>query len=92
MITVNSTSETPFNFPCDYSIKIFGKNCEKFQNTICAIVEHHTHKLNPNKITKKYSSKGKYVSFSIRIIANSKIQLDSINQDLKDCHLVSYVL
>jgi len=92
MITINPTPETPFNFPCDYPIKVFGKDCKTLQHTICAIVERHTGKLHPNQITKKRSSKGSYVSFTIRIIASSRVQLDAINQDLQGCHLVSYVL
>ncbi len=92
MTTTNPTSEALFNSPCDYPIKILGKDCEAFQHTICSIVEHHTDKLHPNQITKKHSSKGSYVSFTIRIIVSSRAQLDAINQDLQDCHLVSYVL
>ncbi|ABL02293.1 protein of unknown function DUF493 [Candidatus Ruthia magnifica str. Cm (Calyptogena magnifica)] len=92
MTTINLTSETLFNFPCDYHIKVLGKDCEALQRTIYSIVERYTDKLHPNQITKKHSSKGNYMSFSIHIIASSRIQLDAINQDLQDCHLVSYVL
>ncbi|QKQ24050.1 DUF493 domain-containing protein [Candidatus Ruthia endofausta] len=92
MITANPTPKALFNSPCDYPIKILGKDCEALQHTICSIVERHTDKLHPNQITKKYSSKGSYVSFTIRIIVSSRAQLDTINQDLQDCHLVSYVL
>ncbi len=92
MTTTNLTSETLFNFPCDYPIKVLGKDCEALQRTICSIIERHADKLNPNQITKKHSSKCSYVSFTIRIIASSRVQLDAINQDLQDCHLVSYVL
>ncbi len=92
MTATNPTSEALFNFPCDYPIKILGRDCEALQRTICSIIERHTDKLHPNQITKKHSSKGSYVSFNIRIIASSRVQLDAINQDLQNCHLVSYVL
>ena len=37
-------------------------------------------------------AKGKYVSITVRIIATSRKQLDSINTDLQKSPLVSYLL
>ena len=92
MSITNPTSEELFNFPCDYPVKVFGKSCESFHGTVCSIIECHTDKLHPRQISSKQSSKGGYVSLTIRIIATSRTQLDSINQDLQDCDLVAYVL
>jgi putative lipoic acid-binding regulatory protein len=55
-------------------------------------VERHTDKIHPDNVTKKQSSKGGYVSITLKIIATSRVQLDAINQDLQDCELVAYVL
>jgi hypothetical protein len=92
MNTSNLSSEEIFNFPCDYPVKVFGKEHEELHITICSIIEKHTDKLHPNQISIKRSSKGKYVSLTVRIIATSRTQLDSINQELQDCPLVAYVL
>ena len=89
---VTNTKEDIFNFPCDYSIKVFGENQPEFQKTVCNIVEARTGKLHANQTTIKYSSKGKYISLTVRIIATSRQQLDVINQDLQSCPLVSYLL
>ena len=89
---VTNTKEDIFNFPCDYSFKVFGENQPEFQKTVCNIVEAHTGKLYANQTTIKYSSKGKYISLTVRIIATSRQQLDVINQDLQSCPLVSYLL
>ena len=89
---VTNTKEDIFNFPCDYSIKVFGENQPEFQKTVCNIVEAHTGKLYANQTTIKYSSKDKYISLTVRIIATSRQQLDVINQDLQSCPLVSYLL
>jgi putative lipoic acid-binding regulatory protein len=48
--------------------------------------------LHANQLTIKNSSKGKYNSITIRIIATSRKQLDAINSDLQACPLVSYLL
>ena len=85
-------NEDVFKFPCDYPIKVFGLNQPDLINTISTIVESHVGKLHSNQISLKNSSKGKYVSVTIRIIATSRKQLDSINEDLQDCSLVSYLL
>jgi putative lipoic acid-binding regulatory protein len=89
---VTNTKEDIFNFPCEYPIKVFGVNQPDFEKTVCNIVETHIGKLHPNQTTIKYSSKGKYISLTVRIIATSRQQLDAINQDLQSCPLVSYLL
>ena len=89
---VTNTKEDIFNFPCEYPIKIFGENQPEFKKTVWSIVETHTGKLHANQTATKYSSKGKYISLTVRIIATSRQQLDSINKDLQSCPLVSYLL
>ena len=89
---VTNTKEDIFNFPCDYPIKVFGENQSEFQKTVCNIVEMHTGKLHTNQTTIKHSSKGKYISITVRIIATSRQQLNAINKDLQSCPLVSYLL
>ena len=89
---MTNIKEDIFNFPCDYPIKVFGENQPEFQKTVCKIVESHTGKLHTNQTAIKYSSKGKYISLTVRIIATSRQQLDAINQDLQSCPLVSYLL
>jgi hypothetical protein len=89
---VSMNNEDIFNFPCDYPIKIFGLSQPEFKKTVCKIIESHIGKLHTNQITIKNSSKGKYSSITIRIIATSRKQLDAINHDLQKCPLVSYLL
>ena len=89
---VTEMNEDIFKFPCDYPIKVFGLNQPDLIDTVSTIVEKYVGKLHSNQITLKNSSKGKYVSVTIRIIATSRKQLDSINEDLQNCPLVSYLL
>ena len=89
---VTNTKEDIFNFPCDYPIKVFGLNQPDFEKTVCNIVETHTGKLHANQTNIKHSSKGKYISITVRIIATSRQQLNAINKDLQSCPLVSYLL
>jgi putative lipoic acid-binding regulatory protein len=92
MNSTNPTSEELFNFPCKYSVKVFGKTCNELNPTTCKIIEKHAGELHPNQITNKQSSKGGYTSINFKIIATSRSQLDAMNQDLQNCPLVAYVL
>ena len=81
-----------FKFPCEYPIKVFGLNQPDLEKSVCSIIENYVGKLHENQISIKNSSKGKYVSITVRIIATSRKQLDSINTDLQKSPLVSYLL
>ncbi len=91
-MNTNITSEKLWNFPCDYSVKAFGKTCTELNTAVCDIVEQHTSKIHPDNIFTKQSSKGGYTSITLKIIVTSRKQIDCINQDLQDCKLVAYVL
>ena len=89
---VSESNDDIFKFPCEYPIKVFGLNQPDFEKSVCLIIENYVGKLHENQISIKNSSKGKYVSITVRIIATSRKQLDSINTDLQKSPLVSYLL
>lgn len=89
---MSESNDDIFKFPCEYPIKVFGLNQPDFEKSVCLIIENYVGKLHENQISIKNSSKGKYVSITIRIIATSRKQLDSINTDLQKSPLVSYLL
>ena len=89
---MSESNDDIFKFPCEYPIKVFGLNQPDFEKSVCSIIENYVGKLHENQISIKNSSKGKYVSITVRIIATSRKQLDSINTDLQKSPLVSYLL
>jgi len=89
---MSNPNEEIFNFPCDYPIKVFGKKTQDFKQTVCNIIEPHVGLLYDNQITEKISSKGAYISLTVRIIATSRAQLDDINEGLQKCPQVAYLL
>lgn len=86
------TADELFNFPCDYPIKVMGKDCEELSISMCEIIERHAGEIHPNQISSKKSTKGSYISYTVRIVATSRTQLDCINQELQDHPLVAYIL
>ncbi len=86
------TTEEIFNFPCDYPVKVMGKDCKELHSEICGIIESYAGKIHPNQISSKKSTKGNYISYTIRIVATSMTQLNSINKELQSHNLVAYIL
>lgn len=94
MIKSNSKiiSEDIFNFPCDYPVKVMGKDCHKLHTEMCTIIKRHAGEIHPSKITSRKSTKGNYIAYTVRIVATSVAQLNSINKELQEHPLVSYIL
>ena len=75
---------TLMEFPCRFSIKAFGKQDPAFEQTVFDLVRAHVPELTPDDLTQKASSRRRYVSVTVTIIAQSRAQLDAIYQDLTD--------
>ena len=86
------TAKAIFNFPCDYPIKVMGKDCKELHTEMCAIIERHADEIHPSQISSRKSSKGCYISYTVRITATSVVQLNAINKELQSHPLVSYIL
>lgn len=80
-------------FPCDFPIKVVGHNDGALHGHICAIACRHDTHFNPEvRLECRQSSAGKYQSFTLRLRATSKEQIDAVYQDLKACELVLWAL
>ncbi len=94
MIKPNSkpTPEEIFNFPCDYPVKVMGKDCHEFHTEMCAIIERYAGEIHSSQISSRKSTKGNYISYTVRIVATSVSQLNSINKELQGHPLIAYIL
>ena len=87
-----SVSDELFQFPCDFPIKVMGRDSESFRTLTLAIVERHAGSLAPDSISERASSKGRFLSLTYTIRAESRGQLDRIYQDLTDSGVVLVAL
>jgi hypothetical protein len=87
---MSHVKENILHFPCDYVIKIEGRNRREFEPKVCEIVAHHAGKLDAHQIVSKH--KGKMTSLTIRIVATSRAQIDAINKNLTSCPVVDFIL
>lgn len=68
-------------FPCEFSIKVFGKNNDGFQTCAVDIVKKHADDVSEERISQRVSKDENYRSLTITINAKSKAQIDAIYQD-----------
>lgn len=69
-------------FPCDFPLKIMGKDMPEFHHIVRALVERHSGPVADDAIQTAVSRNGRFVSITITVSATSKEQLDAIYRDL----------
>jgi hypothetical protein len=75
-------NESLLAFPCDFPIKMMGRDQPAFRKAAVALVEQHVGEISDNAIRTALSSKGNFLSITITITAKSQQQLDDIYRDL----------
>lgn len=75
-------TESLLQFPCKFSLKIFGIASDQFEIEVLSIVRKHVKDLTEDAIRNRRSKDGKYLAITVTITATSKEQLDALYQDL----------
>lgn len=76
------TDETLLEFPCDFPIKMMGRDTPEFRQIARALVEKHAGPIDDAAIYDALSRKGNFVSVTITVVARSQEQLDNIYRDV----------
>ena len=79
-------------FPCDYPIKIMGRQTVDFRAVVMAVMEKHAGAIDDSQVTQRASAKGTFVAITVTIVATGKDQLDALFADLKATGRVTMVL
>ncbi len=72
------------DFPCDFPIKMMGREQPEFRDAAVALVERHTGKIRSDAIRTALSRNGNFLSITITIKAQNQQQLDDIYSDLSE--------
>ena len=67
-------------FPCEYPIKIMGKNVDNFERVILSVLDKLSPTYSRETITRRVSKKGTFISLTVLIIATGKPQLEKLNK------------
>lgn len=79
-------------FPCKYPIKVLGEAHPDLNQHVIDVMNRHAPTITESDLSAKNSSKGKWQSITVTIIATGKPQLDAIFADLKTSARVKMVL
>jgi putative lipoic acid-binding regulatory protein len=79
-------------FPCEFPIKVMGRDSESCRSLTLAIVETHAGPLESRRISERPSAKGNFIALTYTIEAQSRQQLDAIYQELTDSGVVLVAL
>jgi putative lipoic acid-binding regulatory protein len=79
-------------FPCDFQLKIMGEDTEEFHLTIREIVQRHAPEVTEASFAVRQSTKGRYVSISATVNAQSREQLDNLYREITSCTLVKWAI
>lgn len=74
--------ESLLEFPCEFPIKMMGRDEAGFRRTAVALIEAHTGKVSADAIKTSSSRKGNFLSVTVTITAESRAQLDDIYRSL----------
>jgi putative lipoic acid-binding regulatory protein len=85
-------SDTLFQFPCDFPLKVMGRRSDDFRSLVVGIVQKHVGVVEADKIEERPSKDGNYLSLTCTFSAQSKAQLDALYMELTSCQNVLIVL
>ena len=69
-------------FPCDFTLKIIGKDTDQFKTTIIDIIQKHYPDFTTDRLTTRPSKEGGYIALSATVYAHSKAELDALYIDI----------
>lgn len=76
------SDESLLTFPCEFPIKMMGRDTPEFRETARSLVEKHTGPIDDDAINNALSRNGNFVSITITVNATSQEQLDDIYRDV----------
>jgi putative lipoic acid-binding regulatory protein len=85
-------SDTLFQFPCDFPLKVMGRKSDDFRSLVIGIVQKHVGPVAPANIEERPSKDGNYLSLTCTFQAQSREQLDDLYRELTSCERVLIVL
>lgn len=85
-------TDSLIEYPCDFPIKIMGKETDAFREAATAIVERIAGATSAATAVARKSREGRYLALSFTAHVTSREQLDALYQALSDDEHVMVVL
>jgi len=78
------SNDSLLEFPCDFPIKVMGKDSPQFRRTSLAIIEEHVGELTKEDVSERQSKDGNFVALTYNLTIENREQLDSIYSALSN--------
>jgi uncharacterized protein len=75
-------TESLLEFPCDFPIKMMGRDQPEFRDAAFEVIERHAGPVPQDAVRESSSREGRFLSITVTIRATSQQQLDDIYRDL----------
>ncbi len=76
------SEESALQFPCEFPIKMMGRDTPEFRSAARTLVEEHVDGVSDERVQASISRNGRFVSVTVTITATSQQQLDDIYRDV----------
>lgn len=76
------SDQSLLEFPCDFPVKIMGRESAAFRSLAREMVERHVGPVNDNCVQSSLSRNGSFVSVTITVHAQNQLQLDNIYREV----------
>ena len=84
--------DTLLEFPCNFPLKVMGRNTDDFRSVVLGIVQKHMGDIDINTIEERPSRDGTYLGITCTVVATNKAQLDALYRELTACERVMVAL
>lgn len=78
----DNTTESLLEFPCDFPVKVMGRDEPAFREAVVAVFEKHVGPVDASQFREAQSRNANFVALTVTIRATSQAQLDAIYTDL----------
>lgn len=86
------SEESLIEYPCDFPIKVMGKQHPTFCDEIIAVAQQFDPTFDTSRVELRASNQGHYIGLTLNIRATSREQLDGLYRALTHHPLVKVVL
>ncbi|MDF1761735.1 MAG: DUF493 domain-containing protein [Coxiellaceae bacterium] len=73
---------SPIQFPCDFVLKVMGKQQDSFKQAVLSHVQKHYPDTKQSDLSERISKDGNYLALTVTVHAESQADLDKLYQDL----------
>lgn len=75
-------TQSAMTFPCDFQLKIIGKQNETFMTTVMSIVRQHFPDTTESAVEHRPSKKNNYIAIRVTVHAKDQASLDALYIEL----------